>query len=615
MRKFVIALLVAVSTLCSYAQTVTTYAGSQYLGSGQYLSTPNNALKSEFFSMPAGIAIDTNGKIWVTDQHNIHILEQGMSRIRGGYLGDPGEPGSVGEANGTGTVSRFNAPGGMCVHPKTNEIFIADRDNGLIRKGSAFVNVSNGTIWSTYAGTYSFAGEHQDGTLATAKFYTPSDVVCTSNGTLYVADLGNDCIRKITPSQVTTYAGKAMESGFVNGSVTNARFYSPEGLYLENDNSLLVADRNNGAIRRINLTTNQVTTVCSGLFAPTDIVEAEGAIYIADGSAIKVWDGTTIRIYAGDTLVPGYKDADGTVARFEFIFHMAYDKANKVIYVIDQGNNVVRRIPVGLPPVADFTASSTSPTVGQTVVLTSTSQFATSYNWSITPGSYSLLNGSKLTDGKIFVMFNAATNYTVTLTASNGVGQDIETKTNYINVSNVAGELPSVSFYADRTVVNTGELVSLIETSGNAPKTWLWEITPNTFKFLNNTGDTSRFPVISFDTAGVYTVKLTVTNNNGSNNYIRANYITVNKAVNTIQWAPSVISATIYPNPTSNAFALKGIQGEGTLQLLDLSGRTVFEYNGELSQSFAPALPSGTYLVRAAIGNHFYQGRLLKVQP
>lgn len=467
MQKFVFYFLFGCVALISKAQTVSTFAGTQYLGSGQYLSTPNNSLTSEKFSIPSGIAIDTNGKIWISDQHNLHILENGMSRIRGGYLGDPNDPGSVGEDNGTATVSRFNSPGGLAVHPKTNEVFIADRDNGLIRKGSAFVNVSNGTIWSTYAGTYSFAGEHQDGSLGTAKFYSPSDLVITSNGTIYVADLGNDCIRKITSTLVSTYSGKPNESGLVNGSASNARFYAPEGLYLENDNSLLVADRNNGAIRRINLSTNLVSTVCSGLWAPTDIVAVDGIIYIADGGAIKVWDGTSVRLYAGDTMNVGYKDDEGTKARFEFIYHMDYDKKNEMIYVVDQGNNVIRKVPVGMLPVANFSANNVSPTVGQNVILTSTSNFANSLSWNISPGTYTLLNGSKLTDAVVYVMFNTATTYSVTLTATNGVGQDVETKNNYINVSNVAGELPSVSFFADKVSVNVGDEVNLIETTGH----------------------------------------------------------------------------------------------------------------------------------------------------
>ena len=57
------------------SQTVSTYAGIQYQGSGEYNATANNNLDAEYFSMPQSVAFDTNNRIWVTDQHNLHILD------------------------------------------------------------------------------------------------------------------------------------------------------------------------------------------------------------------------------------------------------------------------------------------------------------------------------------------------------------------------------------------------------------------------------------------------------------------------------------------------------------------------------------------------------------
>ena len=92
------------------SQNVSTYAGKQYLGSGDYNATSNNNLLDELFSYPLGIAVDNNNRMWVTDQHNVMILDGSLSRIRGGFLGDPTAPGAIGIDNGTGTVSRFNTP-------------------------------------------------------------------------------------------------------------------------------------------------------------------------------------------------------------------------------------------------------------------------------------------------------------------------------------------------------------------------------------------------------------------------------------------------------------------------------------------------------------------------
>ena len=105
-------------------QNVKTYAGKQYLGSGDYNSTPNNNLADELYSMPMGICVDNNNRMWVTDQHNIMILDGSLSRIRGGFLGDPTQPGSIGVDNGTSTVSRFNMPSGLCINKNTNSVLI-----------------------------------------------------------------------------------------------------------------------------------------------------------------------------------------------------------------------------------------------------------------------------------------------------------------------------------------------------------------------------------------------------------------------------------------------------------------------------------------------------------
>jgi len=87
-------------------------------------------------------------------------------------------------------------------------------------------------------------------------------------------------------------------------------------------------------------------------------------------------------------------------------------------------------------PVADFSATPTSTTVGQTVAFTDlTTNNPTSWNWSITPATFSFTGGTSATSQNPTVTFSAAGQYTVTLTATNSAGNDAETKTNYITVS------------------------------------------------------------------------------------------------------------------------------------------------------------------------------------
>ncbi|MDA1182873.1 MAG: hypothetical protein O3B82_04675, partial [Bacteroidetes bacterium] len=90
-KKLQILFLAILFSLNASSQNVTTYAGKQYLGSGDFNSTSSNLLLEELFSIPMGICADNNNRLWVTDQHNVMILNGPYSLIRGGFLGDPNE--------------------------------------------------------------------------------------------------------------------------------------------------------------------------------------------------------------------------------------------------------------------------------------------------------------------------------------------------------------------------------------------------------------------------------------------------------------------------------------------------------------------------------------------
>lgn len=603
------------------AQQVTTYAGKQYVGSGNYNATPNNALTDEYFSVPHGIGLDTNGRIWVTDQHNIHIFDGTTSRNRGGYLGDPNEPGSIGRYRGTGSVSRFATPRGIYAHPKTNDVYICDSDNSQIRSGKAFVNSSTGTVWdglntlnpdddNAFAGKYSFAGTYADGAKGSAGFASPEDLVITSNGTVYIADYGNDVIRKIASGNVSTLAGKGQTSGYVDAVGGNARFEAPSGICLENDNSLLVADRNNGRVRRVNLTTGAVSTVVSGLTSPSDVVYAEGLIFIADNYAIKVWDGTKLRLYAGKNGVSGYANGNDSSARFGDLGLMIYRASDKSLYVCDRENNVVRRVTVTQAAVPDFTCTNVTPTVGQTVILRNKSKFWNSITWSISPGTYTLQSGSKLTDTAVYVSFSATGSYSVTLTATNSTGSVPLTRNNYINVSTNSSAKPAVDFLAVKTMLTLGDTARLVDLSANTPTKWDWTITPRKFNYVAGTDSTSQNPRVKFTATGTYSVTLKATNGNGFNSLTKNAYITV--AANSTD-RRSIAMLAVYPNPTTNVVYLKGIKPDAMVQISMADGKMISRKaeSGTLDLS---DLPAGVYFIRAEVaGGYLASARVLKV--
>lgn len=596
------------------AQTATTHAGVQYLGSGSYLSTPNNTVTTEKFSRPSGLAIDNNGILYITDEHNVVLIEGSNTRIRAGYLGDPNEPGAIGTDDGTGTVSRFFAPAGMAVS-SANDLYVCDRFNHTIRKVSKFVNASNGQIVSTYAGKASFTGGHKDGTLGAALFNEPADCVFDGSGNLIVVDFFNDCIRKVTSNLVSTLCGSPGNTGSNNGTGSAARFYAPSGLCLESSNTILVADKNNDAIRRVNLSTGEVTTVLNtGISSPNDVQVVGNSIFIIENTCIKVYNGTSVSLFCGNATTPGYTNATGNQARFEQLRQVVYSAANNCLYVTDEGNNVIRKVTLNPAPTVDFSASPTSATVGQTVILKENTQFGETFNWSITPANYTLLNGSTLNSKTVYLSFTTSGTYSVSLNASNPSGSNQASKSNYINISNISGVAPAANFIADKTSAAINEEVNLIDQSSNNPTGWSWSITPATFTWEGGTSASSRFPKVKFTAAGTYSVSLTASNGVGPNTASKNNYITVGGSTSASDFNP--LQLGVYPNPTTGKvqISLNGTTDASALRIFAVDGREVGSWNGLVSGTHTIDLPAalanGVYLVRLENGSYTRQTRL-----
>jgi PKD repeat protein len=584
------------------AQTASTYAGSQYQGNGRYNSTSNNPIATENYSRPFGLALDANGKIYITDEHNVQLIDGTTNRIRAGYLGDPTAAGAIGSDDGTGTVSRFFTPSGVAIHPTSNDAYVCDRYNSTIRKVSKFVNTSNGQIVSTYTGKASFSGGFKDGLLSVAEFNEPVDMVIDANGIMYVADFGNDCIRKITSTTVSTLCGNPKNPGFADGTGTAAKFDAISGLCLENATSLLVADRNNKRIRRVNLTTGAVTTVISGLDAPNDIVVAKGNIYIMENFSIKVYNGSTTSVFCGSASTGGYTNGTGATARFEQLQQGMYLASDDALLVVDEGNNVIRKITLNPAPIADFIAVPTSATVGQTVILRNKSLYGQTFSWVITPANYALQNGSKLTDTLVYLTFSTAGAYSVSLTATNSYGSNTATKNSYINISNISGSAPVANFSATKTTLAVNEVVQLSDLSSNNPTAWDWSITPATFAYETGSTASSRFPNLRFTAAGIYSVTLKASNSFGNNSATKTNYITVS-SLSAVGQVPALMIG-VYPVPASSYLRvnLSAHKGSVNAALISTDGRVRHMWTALQGDQFRLNLPdqleAGVYFLR-----------------
>jgi DNA-binding beta-propeller fold protein YncE len=136
-----------------------------------------------------------------------------------------------------------------------------------------------------------------DGTGAAARFDGPSGVAVDGAGHVFVADYWNNTIRKITPAGVvTTLAGAAGMSGSADGAGTAARFYGPYGVAVDGAGNVFVADSGNNVIRKIS--TSGVVTTIVGVAAPVSAGNFPGplpaSIVSPDGVAI---DPSTGKLY------------------------------------------------------------------------------------------------------------------------------------------------------------------------------------------------------------------------------------------------------------------------------------------------------------------------------
>ena len=267
---------------------VTTLAGQQGV-SGANDGTNAGAR----FHNPTGVAVDSAGNLFVADEFNNSIRKitlEGTNWVVNTIAGSDG-----GYADGTNTAARFFGPSGVAVD-ESDRVYVADQFNNTIR-----LITPTGTKWvvTTIAGQVNAGASNGLGT--NALFTSPVGVAVDGNDNVYVADLFNDAIRKLAPTNtswlVSTIGGGAQ--GTANGTGTNARFYLPYGVTADGYGNVFIADSGNNAIRMgISSFSTPETGSVTVLLAPTNAVDA-GAEWQLDGGSFQASGATLTNLSPG----------------------------------------------------------------------------------------------------------------------------------------------------------------------------------------------------------------------------------------------------------------------------------------------------------------------------
>ena len=277
--------------------TVAGKSGSGYSGDGG--TATNASLHS-----PANVALDTSGNLFIADSQNNRIRKVAANGIITTVAGN-GSATFAGDG-GSATNASLNYPNGV-VFDAFGNLYIADTDNNRIRKMD-----TNGIITTAAGNGAGFSG---DGGLATnAILYWPHGVTFDISGNLYIADYNNNRIRKMdTNGIITTVAGKS-GSGYSGdgGTATNSTLYYPEGVSCDTFGSLYIADMDNNRIRKVD-TNGIITTVVgkgtagysgdggtptnASLYHPFGVTcDTSGNLYIADTVNARI---RKVLLYAG----------------------------------------------------------------------------------------------------------------------------------------------------------------------------------------------------------------------------------------------------------------------------------------------------------------------------
>jgi sugar lactone lactonase YvrE len=289
-------------------------------------------------SGPADVAMDSAGDLFIADTYNNEVDEVDLATGQEAVVAGDGTAGDSGDG-GKATNAELDYPEGVAVDSDGTHLFISDTFNNVIREvklaagpdglltaGSISTIVGNDALGAGYSGDYDPAAGIS-GAATGAQLNGPVGIVWqSSTGDLFIADSGNNVIRKVVPGSggflqgggiITTYAGEYKDGlgGYSGdgGPATSAQLNGPSGIALDGSGNLYIADSDNNRVREV---------LSNGTIEP----------FAGDGVAGGTADGAAIAATSAELDDP----SDVVVAG-----------PNEVL-IADTGNNVICKVVSGM---------------------------------------------------------------------------------------------------------------------------------------------------------------------------------------------------------------------------------------------------------------------------
>lgn len=318
----------------------TTLAGNGIAG---YVDAMGTSAK---MSGPIWALPDNKGNLYIADYQGHRIRKITADGMVGTFAGD----GTAGVVNGPALNARFNQPTGLAMDPQGN-LYVADFSGQCIRK------ITPEGIVSTFVG--STQAGFLDGSGTSAQFYGPETVTADSLGNLYVGDRYNHRVRKITSGGVvSTLAGNGTV-GYLDAQGVNARLSSPIGTAIDSKGNIYVAELGNNRIRKIDSSGNVTTIAGSGSAGYVDGTGTQAAFKIPTAIAIDPYDNLYV-VESGNALIrrispekvvttiagngiQGFSDGTGTAATLNTPFGISID-AHGCLYIGEENGHRVKRL-------------------------------------------------------------------------------------------------------------------------------------------------------------------------------------------------------------------------------------------------------------------------------